>query len=248
MSEKAAAPSARIVSGKPAAIYLVTVCALALCTQALPAPPWLADVTYTLVSASVAVAILVGIRVHRPKARNAWFAMAAAQGLWVMADATYYWQQDVLHVDAFPTVSDVFYLAGYPVFAVALMILVKGPPRARRDLGPVLDSVMLIAGLGLLTWVLLARPTVEQLHDSGAAAALVAAAYPTMDILLIAALGRLITSPQGRAPAARYLLGALTLLIGADTLSTGMIVLVAKRSNPVERVSAPISSVSAPSR
>jgi len=221
-------------SGRPAAAYLVVVATVALATQLLPVAAWLADVTYTLVGLSVVAAVLVGVRLHRPKARTAWLVIAAAQGLWVLGDTTYYWQQDVLHVTAFPTVSDAFYLLGYPVFAVGLAMLVKGRRRSPRDLGPLLDSVAMTTGLGMMVWVLLARPTVEQMHDSGAAAALVAASYPAMDILLIAALGRMIASPRGRAPASRYLMAALALLITADTLSTALDLFTTNTVMPVE--------------
>jgi len=222
------------LSGRPAAAYLVVVASVALATQLLPVATWLADVTYTLVGLSVVAAVLVGVRLHRPKARAAWLVIAAAQGLWVLGDTTYYWQQDVLHVTAFPTVSDAFYLLGYPVFAVGLAMLVKGRRRSPRDLGPLLDSVAMTTGLGMMIWVLLAKPTVEQMHDSGAAAALVAASYPAMDILLIAALGRMIASPRGRAPASRYLMAALALLITADTLSTALDLFTTNTVMPVE--------------
>ncbi len=215
-------------------VYLVVVAALALGSQLLAVPAWFADVTYTLIGLSVVAAVLVGIRLHRPQARNAWLVIAGAQGLWVLGDTSYYWQQDVLHINAFPTVSDAFYLLGYPVFAVGLAMLVKGRRRSPRDFGPLLDSVAMTTGLGMLVWVLLARPTVEQMHDAGAAAALVAASYPAMDILLIAALGRMIASPRGRAPASRYLMAALALLITADTLSTALDLFTTNTVMPVE--------------
>jgi len=224
----------RTLTGRPAMTYLVVVSTVAVCTQLIPVASWIADVGYTFVGLSVVAAILIGVRLHQPRARTAWLVMAAAQVLWVIGDATYYWQQDVLHVTAFPTISDAFYLLGYPVFAISLAMLVKGRPRAPRDLGPLLDSVTTTAGIGMMVWVLLARPTVEQMHDAGASAALVAAAYPAMDILLIAALGRMIASPRGRAPASRYLLAALALLISADTLSTGFDLFTTNTIMPVE--------------
>lgn len=213
---------ASVGSGRLSFGYVVVVAVLTITTMAPGVPLWLADLIYTGIGLSVVAAILVGRRRYRPKAQVAWLVMAAGQGLWVIADTTFHWQQHVLATTAFPTVSDAFYLLGYPVFAVGLALLIKGRPRAPRDLGPLLDSITLTAGLCLTTWVLLARPTVEQFRDSGAAAATVAAAYPAMDILLIAAFGRLIASPRGRAPASRFLITALGLLICADSLSTGL--------------------------
>lgn len=204
--------------GRVSQAFLLVIAALVLVFLGLPFPQLVQDLVYSLVSASVVAAILVGIHRYRPRASNAWYMMAAAQSLWVIADTTYNWQQDVMHIRSFPTISDVFYLLGYPVFAIGLFMLVKRHPRARRDLGPLLDSAAVTAGLCLLSWVLLARPTIERMHDSGLAS-IVAVAYPAMDILLVAALVGLISSAPGRSAAARYLLVALTLLITADTIS-----------------------------
>jgi diguanylate cyclase (GGDEF)-like protein len=176
------------------------------------------DLVYSLVGLSVVVAVLVGVRRYRPQASAAWHLMAAGQGLWVVADAIFDWQKDVLHTDVFPSIADAFYLLGYPVFAVSLVLLVKGRRGTRRDLGLLLDTATVTAGLSLLSWILIARPTIESMNNSLGAAA-VAAAYPAMDILLVGAMVRLVSSPGGRSPAFRYLLSALLLLVAADTLS-----------------------------
>jgi diguanylate cyclase len=198
--------------------YLVAGTLVVLASELLPAPRAIQDVVYIAASVGVVVAIVVGVRLHRPRARRAWYTMAAGQLLWIIADATFVWQQDVLGIDAFPTVSDVFYLLGYPVLTAGLVLLVRDRTRTRRDLGPLLDSATVTAGLCLLSWVLLARPTIESLsHSPGAAA--VAAAYPAMDILLVGALVRLMSSPGGRSAAFRLLLAALALLIAGDTFS-----------------------------
>jgi diguanylate cyclase len=214
----APAASARRSAGASRA-FLVVGALVVLASEMLQTPRLLQDAVYDLVSLAVVVAILVGVRRNRPRSRVAWYLMAAGQSLWVVADTTFNWQQDVLHVETFPTVSDAFYLLGYPAMAAGIAMLVRDRMRARRrDLGPLLDSATVTAGLCLLSWVLLARPTIESLHHSPGAAA-VAAAYPAMDILLVGALVRLLSSPGGRSQAFRLLLAALALLITADTLS-----------------------------
>ena len=198
--------------------YLVLGSLVVLGSEALPTPRLLQDAVYDLLSVSVIVAILVGVRRYQPRTGKAWYLMVAGQSSWVVADTSFNWQQDVLHTEAFPTISDAFYLLGYPLLTAGLLLLVRNRGKARRDLGPLLDSATVTAGLCLLSWVLLARPTIESLqHAPGAAA--VAAAYPAMDILLVGALVRLVSTPGGRSPAFRMLLMALALLISADTLS-----------------------------
>ena len=203
----------------PSRAFLVVGALVVLASEMLQTPRLLQDAVYDLVSVAVVVAILVGVHRNRPRSRVAWYLMAAGQSLWVVADTTFNWQQDVLHVESFPTISDAFYLLGYPVLAAGIGMLVRDRMRdRRRDLGPLLDCATVTAGLCLLSWVLLARPTIESLHHSPGAAA-VAAAYPAMDILLVGALVRLVSSPGGRSHAFRLLLVALGLLITADTLS-----------------------------
>jgi diguanylate cyclase (GGDEF)-like protein len=199
-------------------VFLLVGGALVVAIETLPLPTLFVDAMYDVVSLAVVVAIVVGVRLHRPRAATAWYLMAVGQGLWVVADSLFNFQQDVLGNDAFPSLADAFYLLGYPVIAVSLALLVKGRSGARHDLGPLLDSATVTAGLSLLSWILIARPTIQSL-DNAVGAAAVAAAYPAMDILLIGALVRLISTPGGRSPAFRYLLLALGLLIAADTLT-----------------------------
>jgi diguanylate cyclase (GGDEF)-like protein len=212
----------RVKTAEPTAhlsyAFLVVGGLTVLASELLPAPRLLQDGVYSAMSLAVVVAILVGVRRNKPSSSKAWVLMACGQISWVIADTTFNWQQDVMHVDSFPTFSDGFYLAGYPLLAVGLGMLVKDRAHSRRDLGPLLDSATVTAGLCLLSWVFLARPTIESLHHSPGAAA-VAAAYPAMDILLVGALVRLLSTPGGRSPAFRMLLAALVLLITADTLS-----------------------------
>jgi diguanylate cyclase (GGDEF)-like protein len=198
--------------------YLLIGGSVVLAAEGLPLSRPVVDVAYSLVGLSVVVAVLVGVRRHRPRAKRAWQLMAAGQGLWVVADAIFDWQMDGLHQDRFPTIADAFYLLGYIAFGASLLMLVRGRRGTRRDVGLLLDTLTVTAGLSLLSWILIARPTIQSLDNSFGAAA-VAAAYPAMDILLIGAMVRLISSPGGRSTAFRLLLSALLLLIAADTIS-----------------------------
>lgn len=210
---RAIAPEARLSLG-----YALVAGTVVVVSQALPWPALVKDLAYNLVSLSVVVAILVGIRRHRPSAPSAWYLMAAGQASWVIADLLFSWEEALFGLTGFPTIADLFYLLGYPVFAVSLSLLVRDRARSRREMGPLLDSATVTAGLTLLSWILLARPTIESM-DSSIGAAIVAAAYPAMDILLVGGLIRLVSSPGGRSQAFRYLLVALLLLVTADTLS-----------------------------
>ncbi len=176
-----------------------------------------ADAFYVSLSAGVVAAVLYGVHLHRPAHRTPWLVVAAGQLCWVLADTTLYWQYDVMHVDAYPSISDAFYLVGYPVLAAGMMLLIRAR-RQGRDLPGLLDSATVTAGLAILSWAFLTEPTIQASAARPGAAA-VSAAYPLVDILLIAVLIRLLVSSGGRIRSLHLLLVSLALLIVADSLT-----------------------------
>ncbi len=178
------------------------------------------DVGYLVIGIAGVVALMVGLRLHRPDRRAPWYFMAAGQLVWVIGDAVGAWQVDIAHNELFPGPADAFYLAAYPVLAVGLVLLIRGR-RPRRDVAGLLDSATLTVALGLLSWVVLTGPTIETSQQSLFAAA-VSIAYPAGDILLLGVMIRLITTPGGRTPSLRLLLSAVALLITADTAASAL--------------------------
>ena len=85
----------------------------------------------------------------------------------------------------------------------------------------------------MLSWVLLARPTIVTYLSSPAAAA-VAVSYPIADIVLAGLLIRLITTPGGRTWSFRLLVAALVLLIAADTASSSLRLLTYDSTDPID--------------
>ena len=178
------------------------------------------DAIYQAFGLASAAAIVIGVRLHRPVRRVPWYLMAAGQLLWSIADAVFSWEATIMENDRFPTPADPFYLAGYPLVAAALWLLIRGR-RRRRDFAGLLDSAILTVALGLLSWVLLARPTIASYQESVVAAA-VAAAYPVADIILFGLLLGLITTPGGRTTSLRLLVLAMVLLIIVDTAASAL--------------------------
>jgi diguanylate cyclase (GGDEF)-like protein len=187
------------------------------------------DALYLLLGGSSVVAIALGVRLHRPTRRLPWLLMAAGQLLWVVGDTVSSWFSDVSHNDEFPSPADGFYLIAYPVLALGLLLLVRGG-RPRRDVAGALDSAILTAALGVLSWVTLAHPTIEASQYS-MSAAVVGTAYPVADILLVGVLIRMATSSGARTPAYRLLLGAVLLLIGGDSTSAALSLFTASSTN-----------------
>ncbi|MGJ9423924.1 putative bifunctional diguanylate cyclase/phosphodiesterase [Aeromicrobium sp. CF3.5] len=173
-------------------------------------------VLYLAVGASCAVAIMIGVRLHRPRHSLPWLLMALGQVAWVSGDALYSWYEDVRQVDPFPSPADGLYIAAYPLLGAGLAVLI----RARRrgpDAAGLIDSTIVTIGFGLLTWVVVGAPIING-TSAPVIDRLVAVAYPAGDILLLALLVRLITASGDRTAAFRFLTMALVLLIAADTM------------------------------
>ena len=186
---------------------------------------------YTVVALSSVAAILVGTHLHRPSRRLPWILMALGQLLWAAADTSGRANAEV-DPDAFPTPADPVYLIGYPFVAVGIWLLIRGR-RTREDRAGALDAAILTVSLGVLSWVLLARPTIATFEDSAAAAA-VAVSYPIADIVLAGLLIRLVTTPGGRTWSFRLLVTALVLLIAADTASSSLRLLTFDSTDPID--------------
>lgn len=174
------------------------------------------DLLYVLVGASCVVALMAGVRLHRPSQRLPWLLMACGQFAWVMADSLYSWYSTVKGVDPFPSPADGLYLAAYPLMAAGLAVLIR-LRRPGRDPAGLIDSAIVTISFGLLSWVVVAEGLINA-TDTPVTDRLVAVAYPAGDILLLALLVRLVTAAGVRTAAFRLLTEAVLLLIVADSV------------------------------
>jgi diguanylate cyclase (GGDEF)-like protein len=211
-------------------IYLV-VGSLAVVAYYL-VPDGIAAAIYQLVGLSAAAAIVVGVRLHQPARRSAWYLMALGLWIWSLADGIGNWWALVLDRDVYPTPADAVYLIGYVAVALGILLLVRGRHQG-HDLAGTLDSLILTTSLAVLSWVLLARPIIGTYQDSPIAA-VVAVSYPIADIVLAGLLIRLLTTQSGRTRSYRLLVLALILLILADTASSALSLLTFEASEPLD--------------
>ncbi len=190
------------------------------------------ELVYAGIGLVSAVAIPVGVRINRPRLRLPWYLMGAGQLIWSAGDAIGAWSSEVLGLDNFPGIADVFYLIAYPAIIIGAWLLVRAR-QPRRDAGGILDSLTLTAGLALLSWVLLAQPTLLQYEDSALGAA-VSLAYPILDIMLLGLGVRLLTIPLKRNRSLQLLLAAMITLIAADSLATALSLLAFDSTSPFD--------------
>jgi diguanylate cyclase (GGDEF)-like protein/PAS domain S-box-containing protein len=163
------------------------------------------------VGLSGVVAIVVGIRAHKPRARAAWWLFAAGQFLFFSGDVYTYSNPNA----SFPSPGDALYLAVYPVLMAGLLVLVKRR-NPRRDPAALIDALILTIGIGLLAWVFLIAPNIH-LTDISWLGKAVSIAYPLGDVLLLAAAIRLAVDAGKRAPAFYLLSGSIVCLLATDS-------------------------------
>jgi diguanylate cyclase (GGDEF)-like protein/PAS domain S-box-containing protein len=143
-----------------------------------------------LISGTSAIAILVGIRIHRPAAAWAWRWFAIGQALFFLGDVyTYSYPLLIGHEVPFPSAGDVLYILVYPALMTGVLLAVRRR-NPQGDRAGVIDALIITVGIALLSWVFLMAPYV---HDATLSplAKVVSIAYPLGDVLLLAAALRL---------------------------------------------------------
>ena len=202
------------MSGKAWRIYLAGGLVAVALYFLLPLEGLWSSLAYDLIGLSSVAAILVAVRRHQPARPLIWWCFAAGQLLFVVGDVVYAVIDRVLHQSPFPSVADGFYVGGYPVLAMGLLILIRGRISG-RDRAGLIDAAIIATGLGLLSWTFLMKPIAED-PSLSLLERLISLAYPLGDVLMLVMVARLATSPGARTTAYRLLGVALLLLLGAD--------------------------------
>jgi hypothetical protein len=159
------------------------------------------------------LAVVIGMRWHRPVSRVPWWCFVVGLSLFWLGDVYTYSYPKLLHHEVpFPSFGDLLYVAVYPVLMAGLLLLVRRRNPQRRARGGI-DATIMTLGLALPSWSALIAP---YLHDPSMSLLpkLVSVAYPLGDVLLLAAAVSL-AMDTGRRRGSFYLLSAsiLSLLV-----------------------------------
>ena len=179
--------------------------------------PWnstVQSVLYDLVGISSAVAILVGTRRHHPALSVPWYLFAAGMLAFSVGDILFNSYARIWHRDPpVPSVADVFYLAGYPLLAIGLVLLVLRMLSKDRRIG-LIDAALLTVAFCVCHWIFVMHPILAGSSDQ--VGKLVALSYPAMDVVLLAALVFLALTPARHTVSYRYLSASVVLLLVVD--------------------------------
>ena len=119
----------------------------------------------------------------------------------------------LLNEPPFPSLADAFFLAQYPLLATGFLLMIRG--RGRADRTALLDSLIVASAASALAWVFLVLPVTES-SGLGPLGLTLSAAYPLMDVVLLAIVVRLVAVPGRRSPAYVLLTASLLALIVGD--------------------------------
>ncbi|GLY29270.1 GGDEF domain-containing protein [Kineosporia sp. NBRC 101731] len=171
-----------------------------------------------LVYLTAMVAILVGVRRHRPGTSWSWYVLAVKVALFGAAEVAYWVQSLSTERDAFPSIADALYLPSSLLLIVVLIAFTLARHR-EWDRAGLLDAAVLSIGAGMLAWLYLISPTAHS-GDLSVLGRTVSLAYPILDLLALAVLLRLAIGSGRRPVAYRLLVGGVITLLVTDAIYT----------------------------
>lgn len=157
------------------------------------------SVLFDIVGIAAAGAMFVGIAKNRAHPRFAWGLLAAGTLLMAIGDVIFGTTQPV------PSVADMLYVSAYVALTLGLVGLVRSQIPNRKQ-ASLLDAVIVAAGVGIVGILLLIIPAAHP-DGGGLAAKVVSLGYPTIDVVLLIGLYRLVRQAKAQR-VALVLLGA----------------------------------------
>src|SRR3954465_8674380 len=168
------------------------------------------SVIYDVIGVGSAVVIAGGVRRNAPSLRTPWLLFALGNLCFAVADIIF----NILVDPPVPSVADAFYLGGYPLLVVGLLLLLFAAGGPRR-VAALADATIVVFAFILLEWVFVVDAIVDA-NGMGGAERAVTAAYPLMDIVLLAGLAGFFVSAAWRTPSFLLLVASIGFLLAAD--------------------------------
>jgi hypothetical protein len=149
-------------------------------------PTLYVDDVGTVLAALTAAVLCAGAALrHSGPKRRFWLMLAAATGVWALAEATWTVYELVLHEPVpVPSWADVGYLAGIPLAVGALLYHPALRSGGIRKARAVFDGLVIATALLFLSWTLVLGP-LWQSTDLTTLGGVVALAYPFGDVVIV---------------------------------------------------------------
>jgi diguanylate cyclase (GGDEF)-like protein len=134
----------------------------------------------------IAAPLIVVARVLTdPTDRRAWIMVAAALGIWALADFGWSWIYESREAPPYPSICDVGWLAYYPFAYAGLLLLLRARVRTLPP-GLWLDGVIAALGATALVAAVVLEPVLAGAVEGAAAAVATNLAYPVGDLVMLA--------------------------------------------------------------
>lgn len=178
------------------------------------------DVAFPLANV---VAIVVGVRWHKPARLQPWVLFAFGMSFFFGQNAV---RSFLIIFTAGPIgpapLQDVFQSTGYVLVITALISLIYSRNGGARDRASLIDASIIIAGASMLAWVFMLAPFVYE-GSVPISARLFKILYPVANVVLLAVSVRLAMSRGSHTPAFVLLLMAMMTSLVGNTLSLSAI-------------------------
>ena len=190
------------------AIFLAAGLALTAAYFAIPRGAVQNDL-YDVIAVASSLAILLGVKLNRPDFLLPWLLFAAGNLLFAVADIIF----NQLVNPPTPSVADWFYLSGYPLLAAGLILLLIRAGGHHR-IPAIGEAAIVTFAFALFQWVWVVDGIVD---GSGSTAhRAIDAAYPSMDVILLAGLAGFFVTAAWRTPAFLFLVTSVVALLVSD--------------------------------
>lgn len=169
-------------------------------------------VSWAVIGAVSAGAVVVGIRLHRPRRTLPWWLISVSLLLFIAGDTTNHVLSDLRGQDTFPSWPELMYAAMVGTL-LATMLTLPRLGATGRDRAGILDALIFTVGVGLLFWVFLVGPYLRHPELPPAEKAL-PIAYSLLDLLMLALGVRLLVTVRRTASVLLLTAGCVGLLVG----------------------------------
>jgi PAS domain S-box-containing protein len=175
---------------------------------------------YSGVGLSSVAAVVFGTLANPlgPSRVSSWLLIGSGVLMFVIGDIVWDVYEIVLDRKVpFPSYADALYLAGYPLLAAGLSLIVLRGTRSSDMWGHLIDALIIATGIGMLYWTLFISPYFDD-PSVPPLERYVSAAYPLLDLLLLAVTVRLLVGSGLRASASyAFLMTGVIVMMIADT-------------------------------
>lgn len=160
--------------------------------------------------------LVAGMLWHKPVSRLPWLVLATSLFCLVIGDVLLNRYVQIFGAEpGFPNVADAFFLSGTFGITLSLAFILRRR-LAKRDTGSLIDALIIATAAGVISWLFLMSPYAQDPSLTGTQK-LVTMAYPSIDVLMLVMLARLLLGGGARTPAFWLIAGALASGMLADT-------------------------------